>query len=138
MRFALATAGDQARPGVLGLDAVPQPVRASRRARLEVQRLGQPPRVGTLRVGVGLVAVAHLLGQVLGQVADAPRRILRAREHAVSAELNPEPGHMPRLVLGADGIKAAPLRSAAARIRAGLCLGGPPGAARARHSQQDN
>jgi hypothetical protein len=32
--LALAPAGDQARPGVLGLDAVPEPVRAGRRARL--------------------------------------------------------------------------------------------------------
>ena len=40
--LALAPAGDQAGPGVLGLDAVPEPVRAPRRARLEPQRLGQP------------------------------------------------------------------------------------------------
>jgi hypothetical protein len=70
--LALAGAGGQAGPGVLGLDAVPQPVRAPRRARLEPQRLGQPGGVVMLRAGGGLMAVAYLLGEVLGQVADAP------------------------------------------------------------------
>jgi hypothetical protein len=40
--LALAPAGDQAGPGVLGLDAVAEPVRAPWRARLEAQRLSQP------------------------------------------------------------------------------------------------
>ena len=55
-------------------------------------------------VGIGLVAVAYLLGEVLGQVADAPRGILGPSKHALSVEPDPEPGHMPRLGLGADGI----------------------------------
>jgi hypothetical protein len=38
--FALAPAGGQAGPGILGLDAVPEPVGAPRRARLDPQRLG--------------------------------------------------------------------------------------------------
>ena len=72
VRLALAPARSQARPGVLGLDAVTEPVGAPRRARLIPQRLSQPGRMCLLRVGVGLVAVADLLGEVLGQVADAP------------------------------------------------------------------
>ena len=35
------------------------------------QRLGEPFPVDTLSIGVGLVAVAELLGQVLGEIADA-------------------------------------------------------------------
>ena len=50
--LALAAAGGQAGPGVLGLDAVPEPVRAPRRARLVPQRLRQPRRVGPLGVGL--------------------------------------------------------------------------------------
>ena len=46
--LALAPAGGQARPGVLGLDAVPQPVRAPRRARLVPQRVSQPGGVVVL------------------------------------------------------------------------------------------
>jgi hypothetical protein len=61
---------------VLGLDAVAQPVRAPGRARLEPQRLGQPVHVCALCVGVGLVAVRDVLGEVFGQVADAPGRVL--------------------------------------------------------------
>src|SRR6185312_4915598 len=40
--LALAPAGSLAGPGVLGLNAVPEPVGAPGRARLEPQRLGQP------------------------------------------------------------------------------------------------
>jgi hypothetical protein len=32
--------------------------------------------MGTLRVGVGLVAVADMLGQLFDQVTDAPGRVL--------------------------------------------------------------
>jgi len=74
--LALAPARGLAGRGVLGLDAVPQPVRAGRRARLVAQCPGQPGRVGALRAGVGLVAVGDLLGEVLGQVADAPVCVL--------------------------------------------------------------
>ena len=42
---------------------------------------------------------ADLLGQVLGQVADAPGRVLRSGEHALGVEPDPEPGHVPRLIL---------------------------------------
>ena len=80
--LALAGARSQAGPGVLGLDAVAEPVRAGRRARFVPQRVGQPSGVVGLGVGGGLVAVAELLGQVLGEVADAPagiRVIRRAR-----------------------------------------------------------
>jgi hypothetical protein len=57
---------NQAGPGLLRRDAVPQPVRACRRARLEAQRVGKPFHVGTLGIGVHVVALAELLGQVLG------------------------------------------------------------------------
>ncbi len=63
---------NQAGPGLLRRDAVPQPVRARRRARLEAQRVGKPFYVGTLGIGVHVVALAELLGQVLGQIANAP------------------------------------------------------------------
>ena len=106
MRLALAAPRDLAGAGVLRLDAVPQlPVRAPRRARLIPQRLSQPPSVRPLRVSVSLVAVADLLGQVLGQVPDTPRRILRPGEHALGVEPDPEPGQMPRLIPVSDGIK---------------------------------
>ena len=101
----LHAAGGQAGPGVLGLDAVPQPVRAPRRARLIPQRLGQPGGVIVLRAGGGLVAVAHLLGEVLGQVADAPGRVRGPGEHALGVEPFPEPGHVPGQVIAADGIQ---------------------------------
>jgi hypothetical protein len=58
--------------------------------------------VRLLGVGVELVAVAELLGQVLGQVADAPVRVPRSGQHAFSAELLPEPGHAD-LVAGLPG-----------------------------------
>jgi len=50
------------------------------------------------RVGVGVVAVADLLGEVLGQVADAPACVLRSGQHAFGFELGAEPGHVVRLV----------------------------------------
>ncbi len=84
-----APAGHQARPGILRLDAVPQPVRAPRRARLVPQRLGQPGGVGSLRVGVGPVALADPLGEVLRQVADAPRGVFGSGEYALGVEPDP-------------------------------------------------
>ena len=51
--FALAVPGAQARPRVLGLDAVAQPVRAGRRARLVPQRVGEPFGVVVLGVVCG-------------------------------------------------------------------------------------
>ena len=62
----------QARMRVLRLDAVPEPVRARRRARLVPQRLGQPPGMRVLGVGRGLVTVGDMLGQVLGLMANSP------------------------------------------------------------------
>ena len=69
-----------------------------RRARLEPQRLGQPGRVGPPPVALGAVAVADLLGEVFGQVADAPGCVLGRGEHALGVESGAEPGHVVRLV----------------------------------------
>ena len=99
--FAGAPARAHALAGVLGLDAVAQPVRAGRRARLVPERVDQALRVRVLCVGVGLVAVADVLGQVLGQVPDAPRRVLRLGEDPLGVELRPEPGDVQGRVLGA-------------------------------------
>jgi hypothetical protein len=69
--FALAGPGSQARPGVLGLDAVAEPVRAGWRARLVPECVGESFGVVGLGAGVCVVAVAEVLGQVFGEVADA-------------------------------------------------------------------
>ncbi len=103
--LALAGSWPQARPGVLRLDAVPQPVRAGRRAWLIPQRPGQALSVGGLGVAVFMVAVAEVLGQVLGEVADAPAGISRSGQHSFSIEPGAEPGHVQRLVLVADGVE---------------------------------
>ena len=58
-----------------------------------------------LGIGVWVVAVAELLGQVLGQIADAPGGVLGPGEHALGVEFGPEPDHMPRLVIRADSIQ---------------------------------
>ena len=96
------TAGHQARPGVPGLDAVPQPVRAGRRARLVPQRLSQPGGMVVLGGGLGVVAVGDLLGQILSQVADAASRVLGPSEHSLGVEPLPEPGHVMGFSVGAD------------------------------------
>src|SRR5271157_5252968 len=57
--FALAGARAQAWPGVLGLDAVAEPVRSGRRAGFVAQRVGEPGGVGGLGVGGHLVAAAE-------------------------------------------------------------------------------
>jgi hypothetical protein len=96
--------------------------------------------------GVGLVASGDVLGEVFGQVADAPARVLRPGEHALGVELGPEPGHMQRVIVRADrveglvpggqdfargGVKAAPLRGAAGPASAAASgLGEAPAAAR--------
>ena len=69
--LAPAVPGPQAGPGVAGLDAVAELVGAPRRARLVSERLDQPVGVLSLRAGLCLVAVAEVLGEVFGQVADA-------------------------------------------------------------------
>jgi hypothetical protein len=61
--------------------------------------------MSALRVGVGLVAVAELLGEVLGQIADAAGGALGPGEHALGVELGPEPGHMQRLILRTNGVQ---------------------------------
>ena len=61
--------------------------------------------MGTLRVGTGLVAVAYLLSQVLGQVADAAVGVLGPGEYALGIELGPEPSHMLRLISRADRVE---------------------------------
>ena len=137
MGFALAPAGSLAGPGVLGLDAVPQPVRAGRRARLVAQCPGQPGRVGALRAGVGLVAVGDLLGQVLGEVADSPGGVLGPGQHALGVELRAEPGHVRRVIVRADRIQGPGPRLAAAPrwLCPGRCSGPrPTPAARRRRS----
>src|SRR5262249_19847177 len=72
VRLALALAGDQASTGVLGGDAVAEPVRAGGRAGFVAERVEQPRCMVCLGVGLGLVASGDVLGQVLGEVADAP------------------------------------------------------------------
>jgi hypothetical protein len=44
--------------GVLPLNAISQPVRARRRARLELERVGKAVHMHTLRVSIRLVAIA--------------------------------------------------------------------------------
>jgi len=51
------------------------------------------------------MAVADLLDEVLGQIPDAPVRVLGSSEHALGVEPGPEPGHVPRLIVRADGIE---------------------------------
>jgi hypothetical protein len=60
--------------------------------------------MSALSVGVRLVAVAELLGQILDQVADAAGGILGPGEHALGVELGPEPDDVVRLVIVADRI----------------------------------
>src|ERR1700745_2594640 len=64
--------------------------------------------MGALSVSLRLVAIGHLLGEVLGQVADAPGRVLGPGENALGVEPFPESCHVPRLILRADGVKAPP------------------------------
>jgi hypothetical protein len=61
--------------------------------------------VRALSVAVWLVAVPELLGQVLGQIADAAGGILGPGENALGVELGPKPGHMPGLVIIGDGVQ---------------------------------
>jgi tetratricopeptide (TPR) repeat protein len=51
------------------------------------------------------VAVAEVLGQVLGEVADAPAGVAGSGEHALGVEPGTEPGHVPRFVLVSDGVE---------------------------------
>ena len=56
---------------VFRLDAVTEPVRAHRGARLVPERVKQPCGMVGLGAADGLVAVGDVLGQVLSQIADA-------------------------------------------------------------------
>jgi hypothetical protein len=51
-----------------------------------------------LRVGLGVVAVADLLGEVLGDVPDALGGVLRPGQDALGVELDAEPGDVVGLV----------------------------------------
>ena len=70
--LAVAMAWPLARVGVAGLDAVAEPVRAGGGAGFVAERGGEAVSVGALGVGAGVVAVGDVLGQVFGEVADAP------------------------------------------------------------------
>jgi len=61
--------------------------------------------VRPLRAGLRDVTFGDLLGQVLGQIADALLGVLGPGEHPLGVELGPEPGHMPGLVRRADGVE---------------------------------
>jgi len=50
----------------------------------------------------------------------------------LDVEAFPEPGHVPGLIGGANGVKAAPLRGAAGAPATGPCVG-----TRARHGRAD-
>ena len=118
MSLALAGTRPQARPGVARLDAVAKPVRAGRGTRLIPQRIGEPGGMLGLGVGCGLVAVANMLGQVLGEVADAPAGIPGSGQHALGVEPGAEPGHVQRLVPVADGVEGlVPVRQYLAGVR---------------------
>ena len=58
-----------------------------------------------LCVASRLVAVAEVLGQVFGEVADAPAGIAGSGEDALGVEPGTEPGDVPWLVLVADGVE---------------------------------
>jgi hypothetical protein len=58
-----------------------------------------------LRICCRLVAVADVLGQVLGEVADAAARVLGTGDDALSVEPGTEPGYVQRLVLVADTVE---------------------------------
>jgi hypothetical protein len=63
-----------------------KPVCAGRRARLVAQGVGESAGVVGLGVGGGPAAVAEVLGQVLGEVADAPAGVPRSGEYALGVE----------------------------------------------------
>jgi hypothetical protein len=71
-----------------------------------------------LVVASRLVAVAEVLGQVLGEVADAPAGIFRSGEHALGVKPGAEPGHVQRLVQVGDGVEGlVPVRQDLAGVR---------------------
>jgi len=74
------------------LDAVEEPVRAPLRAGRVAEFVPEAFEVGALAVGGDLVAVGGLLGEVLGDVADALVGVLGAGEDTFGVDLDPEPG----------------------------------------------
>jgi len=103
--FAFAGARAHMRLGVLGLDAVAEPVGAGRRAGFVAERVGEPVGVAHLVVGLRGVAVSDVLGEVLGQVADAAACVLRPGQDALRVEAVSEPGYMRRFGVRADRIE---------------------------------
>jgi hypothetical protein len=64
------------------------------------------------------MAVAEVLGQVLGKVADAPAGVAGSGEDALGVEPGAEPGYVPRVVLVADGVEGlVPVRQYLAGVR---------------------
>ena len=113
--LALAGARPHVRLGVLGLDAVAEPVGAGRRAGFVAERVGEPVGVAHLVVGLGVVAVGDVLGEVLGQVADAAACVLGPGQDALGVEAVAEPGDVQRLVIGRRSRRAPRPRSAGLR-----------------------
>ena len=103
--LARASAGDEAGARLVGLDAVAQPVRTAGRAR-QPSQLGMQP-VDVLLPGGGGVVVAERVGdgfgEVLGQVADGPVRVLGGGDDAGGVLLGAEPQHMHRPGVGVVG-----------------------------------
>lgn len=60
----------------------------------QAEHVHQPGGVLFLGGAVDLVASGDVLGEVLGQVADAPAGVFRAGEHDLGIEPGPQPGHM--------------------------------------------
>jgi hypothetical protein len=54
---------------------------------------------------LGAVAVADVLGEILGDVADAPVSVLGPGQDALGVEAIAEPGDVQRLVIVADGVE---------------------------------
>ena len=69
------------------------------------KRGSEPVDVLALGVGFCFVAVGDVLGQVLGDVADAPVGVFRPAENALCVEAVAEPGDVQRLVILADGVE---------------------------------
>lgn len=70
--------------------------------RLVPQRDSEPASVCGPVLGARLVTVTDVLGQVLGEAADAPAGALRSGQDALRIEPVAEPQHVPRTALFAD------------------------------------
>jgi hypothetical protein len=87
------------------LTVVPHTVHQLPDGRASARRVGKPVGLRGLVVGGGLVAVGDVLGEVLGQVPDAPRGVPGPGQDALRVESRPEPGDVQRLVLVADRVE---------------------------------